>query len=140
MSILALELSTGRGSLAWQGDDSSMRRFVTWPNDRKDSGQFFEHLKSVIEEFGKPTKIVIGLGPGSYAGVRIAISVGIGLAAAAGHSAELLGYPSICAIDGAPGKYAVIGDARRQSFFMATVENRVVVGGYQLRTEGALRE
>jgi tRNA threonylcarbamoyladenosine biosynthesis protein TsaB len=140
MSILALELSTTRGSLAWRGDDSSVRRYLTWPNDRKDSGPFFMQVKAVVEELGNANRIVIGLGPGSYAGVRIAIATGIGLTAAAAASAELLGYPSICAIEGAPEVYSVIGDARRQSFFFATVRNRAVIADYRLLTENELHE
>src|SRR3954464_15015774 len=140
MSILALELSTRRGSLAWRGDESLAGHYLSWPNDRQDSGPFFNYLKAVIAEFGNPDRIVIGLGPGSYAGVRIAIATAIGLAAAAGASAELLGYPSICATEGAPEVYSVVGDARRQSFFFATVRNRAVVGDYRLLTEHELRE
>src|ERR1700676_1519401 len=74
MKILALELSTARGSLAW--NDALVRE---WPNDRKDSGPFFENLADIRKQFGLPEKIIVGLGPGSYAGVRIAISAAIGL-------------------------------------------------------------
>jgi tRNA threonylcarbamoyladenosine biosynthesis protein TsaB len=140
MSILALELSTTRGSAAWRGNDRSVGRYLTWPNDRKDSGPFFNHVKALIEERGNANRIVIGLGPGSYAGVRIAIATGIGLVAATGPPAELLGYPSICAIEGTPEVYSVIGDARRQSFFFATVRDRAVVGDYRLLTERGLHD
>jgi tRNA threonylcarbamoyl adenosine modification protein YeaZ len=136
MKILALELSSARGSLAWLNSDEEVER--EWPNDRKDSGPFFEHLKSVTEEYGLPDTIIVGLGPGSYAGGRIAISASIGLQAAA--KARLVGYPSICAIDGGGEEFCVIGDARRQSFFFARVRNRALVEDPALLAEKELRE
>ena len=78
MKILALELSTACGSLAWLDEDAAGFSH-DWPNDRKDSGAFFENLADVTKKFGPPETIIVGLGPGSYAGTRIAISAAIGL-------------------------------------------------------------
>ena len=95
MKILALELSTARGSLAWlHQDDTDLTR--EWPNDRKNSAVFFENLSAVLEKFGTPDTIIVGLGPGSYAGTRIAISAAIGLQISSG--AHLIGFPSISAM------------------------------------------
>src|SRR5207237_4113879 len=78
MKVLALELSSGRSSIALRsGDKIEFDRH--WPNDRKNSGPFFEHLSEVQKQFGRADTIVVGLGPGSYAGTRIAISAAIGL-------------------------------------------------------------
>ena len=147
MKILALELSTAQGSLAWIDDVSrtdaigkykfNASSLLTWPNDRKDSGPFFDNVQQVVRQFGLPKRIIIGLGPGSYAGVRIAISTAIGLQAAAG--AELVGYPSVCAMEEPADNYAVIGDARRRSFYLVTVSNRNVVGDYELHDESGMR-
>ena len=64
MKILALELSTARGSLAWlDEDDTDLTR--EWPNDRKNSAVFFENLAAMTEKFGAPDTIIVGLGPGS---------------------------------------------------------------------------
>ena len=134
MKTLALELSTARGSLAWLDGDADVVR--EWPNDRKDSGPFFENLADVRKQFGLPDKIIVGLGPGSYAGVRIAISAAIGLQAAS--NAQLIGFPSICAIDS--NEYCVIGDARRQSFFFARIRANEVVEGPDLHSEIELRD
>src|SRR6266480_7124902 len=96
MKILALELSSARGSLALRGnDDGDVLR--EWPNDRKNSGPFFEYLAEVQKQFGEPDTIIVGLGPGSYAGTRISISAAIGLQASSG--ACLIGFPTICAMD-----------------------------------------
>jgi tRNA threonylcarbamoyladenosine biosynthesis protein TsaB len=135
MKILALELSTARGSLAWL--DSKVELVREWPNDRKNSGAFFENLHDVTKNFGAPDVIVVGLGPGSYAGTRIAISAAIGLQISAG--AQLIGFPSICAIESAEADYCVIGDARRKSFFFARISGNELVEGPDLFSEEGLK-
>lgn len=135
MKILALELSSARGSLAWRDDDADLTR--EWANDRKHSGEFFHNLSEVQERFGPPDRIVVGLGPGSYAGTRIAISAAIGLQFAS--KAELVGLSSLCAIDCAAPEYAVAGDARRQSFFLAQVRNNILSAPPELQNEAQLR-
>ncbi len=134
MKILALELSTARGSVARLDDDTEF--FREWPNDRKNSAAFFENIDIVVKKFGTPDTIIVGLGPGSYAGTRIAISTAIGLQAASG--ARLIGYPSICAMEGA--EYCVIGDARRKSFFFAHVRENGLVDGPTLLGEQELKD
>ena len=133
MKILALELSSARGSVAWVGQGES---FHEWPNDRKNSGPFFENVAAVQKQFGAPETIIVGLGPGSYAGIRIAISAAIGLSVVGGTgsvpsdekiesvgrhggrpSITLIGFPSICAIECEGNEYCAIGDARRKHRF-----------------------
>lgn len=135
MKILALELSSGRGSVAWQDGDFEWTR--NWANDRKNSGAFFEYLMEAQKEFGRADRIVVGLGPGSYAGTRIAISAAIGLQLA--WNAELVGLSSLCAIECDGPEYAVVGDARRQSFFLAQVRHQVMSAPPVLQTEAELR-
>jgi len=136
MKILALELSSARGSIAFlDAGKAEFRR--EWPNDRKNSGPFFEYLVEVQKQFGRADTIVVGLGPGSYAGTRIAISTAIGLLTASG--ARLIGYPSICAIECDAPEYCVIGDARRNSFFYARVCHRNLAEVPTLMTEAELR-
>jgi tRNA threonylcarbamoyladenosine biosynthesis protein TsaB len=153
MKILALELSSARGSIALVNRDK-VEFHREWPNDRKNSGPFFEHLREVQKQFGKADTIIVGLGPGSYAGTRIAISTAIGLSFGgtssvssnekgrdrARPSIRLIGYPSICAIDCDAPEYAVIGDARRSSFFVARVCDRNLAEGPSLMSEAELRQ
>ena len=134
MKTLALELSTSRGSLAWLDDEvESMRE---WSNDRKNSAAFFENLQAMREKFGAPETIIVGLGPGSYAGTRIAISAAIGIQLSS--DARLIGYPSICAMACDAQEYCVIGDARRKSFFFARILKNEVVEGPTLFSEAEL--
>jgi len=135
MKILALELSTACGSLAWLESQVEVAR--KWPNDRKNSAPFFENLQNVRRKFGVPDTIVVGLGPGSYAGTRIAISAAIGLQLCC--EAHLIGYPSICAMESDTGEYCVVGDARRDSFFFGRVVRNDLVDGPMLCSGPALK-
>ncbi len=130
MKILAIELSTARGSLAWRDNDvdpsTALRTSLApeWPNDRQNSGAFFENLDNITKKCGAAELIVVGLGPGSYAGTRIAISIG---------------FPSICAMESAEADYCVIGDARRQSFFFARISGNELMEGPELFSEEGLK-
>ena len=135
MKILALELSTSRGNLAWL--DGNIEFTGEWPNDRKNSAAFFENLQRVRNKFGAPEMICVGLGPGSYAGTRIAISGAIGIQLSC--DARLIGYPSICAIQCDAQEYCVIGDARRKSFFFARILKNEVLEGPTLFSELELK-
>ena len=135
MKILALELSTGRGSIAWHNGRKDAFE-ASFANDRKHSGAFFETLQQCLQRFGRPELIVVGLGPGSYAGTRIAIATATGLQAATG--AQLRGLSSLRAFETEAEEYCAIGDARRQSFFFAMVARRECVDGPVLYTREEL--
>jgi tRNA threonylcarbamoyladenosine biosynthesis protein TsaB len=135
MKILAVELSTARGSLAWL--DGEVEDGHEWPNDRKNSSPFFENLNAITKKFGEPDAIIVGLGPGSYAGTRIAISAAIGLQLSS--RARLTGLPSICAIQCDAREYCAIGDARRKSFFVARIRGHELVEGPMLFSQSELQ-
>lgn len=137
MKILALELSSGEGSIAWLDGDSEpfVRSFA---NARKHSGLFFETLQLCAQRFGAADLIVVGLGPGSYAGVRIAIAAAVGLRAAS--AAKLIGIPSICAIEAGTNAYRAIGDARRHSFYFAQMSDGRIIEGPALYSAEELQE
>ena len=136
MKILALELSSALGSISFVDEDRIpvVREF---PSDRKHSGLFFESLRDIYRSEEPPDRIVVGLGPGSYAGVRIAIAAGLGLKAAG--TAKLIGLPSICAFAQTMDEYRIIGDARRESFFFARVKGGECVDGPTLYSANDLR-
>lgn len=137
MKILALENSAAKGSIAWLGEKGDARS-EAFPNDRRHSGAFFAALEGFRDCFAKVELIVVGLGPGSYAGTRIAIGAGIGLQAATG--AELGGLPSLATLPDTPNEYYVIGDARRHTFFLAHVVDHRVCGDIELNHENVTRE
>ena len=61
-------------------------------------------------------RIVVGTGPGSFAGIRSALAFAQGYAL--GKHCEVLGLPSACALAG-DGKIAVVGDARQGKAWIA---------------------
>ncbi|MDQ6859687.1 MAG: tRNA (adenosine(37)-N6)-threonylcarbamoyltransferase complex dimerization subunit type 1 TsaB [Verrucomicrobiota bacterium] len=135
MKILALDLSSARGSIAFR-DGTTDSFAAEFANDRKHSGMFFENLQRCVRQCGHAERIVVGLGPGSYAGSRIAIAAAIGLQAIS--PGELGGVASILAMPTNAREYLVVGDARRQSFFFAHVVDRRCVDGPQLCTAAEL--
>jgi len=100
----------------------------------------------------KPDRIVVGTGPGSFAGIRSALAFAQGYAL--GSKCEVLGLPSACALaDG--GKVAVVGDARRGKAWIALFDGfrlekdifqsaqadlaKFVPDGYAVTTSDAVR-
>jgi tRNA threonylcarbamoyl adenosine modification protein YeaZ len=128
MKILALEFSSPQRSVA-----------VVQQNDFQESLSGANEPFAMIDEVLRAAKlereqiecIAIGLGPGSYTGIRSAISIAQGWLLARG--IKLLGVSSAEAIaaqaqaDGATGCVQVIVDAQRGEFYIA---------GYELTTDG----
>jgi len=131
MKALAFDLSTREGSIAVADED---RLIVSrqWSNDQRNSAPFFQALDQIIREYSSPDMIIVGRGPGSYTGTRIAISAAIGLQATT--DATLSGLPSISGISTEPD-YAVLGDAKRSSFFFVRVRDGMLVNEIELMSE-----
>lgn len=126
MKVLGLESSTDLASVAlWEG--GRMLFEETFPSKRSLSADLFPVLWRLLEPVGAVDRLVVGLGPGSYAGVRIAIAGAMGLQAVWG--CELVGIPSVAALRGAGERYQVIGDARRGTWYYTRVEQGVCVEG-----------
>ena len=78
-------------------------------------------------------RIIVGTGPGSFAGIRSAIAFAQGFAL--GRKCEVLGLPSPCAVaakvyagaNGGDFPLAVVGDARRGKFWIALFEGMNLV-------------
>ena len=129
MVTLALESSTPRGGVAIF-QDSKLLFSESFTADRSHSSELFAVIERALAPDTRPERIVVGLGPGSYAGVRISIAAAIGLSVAIG--AELLGIPSVAALD--EGEYVALGDARRGAFSFAHVRDGEMVIGPMLLT------
>ena len=71
-------------------------------------------------------RIVVGTGPGSFAGIRSALAFAQGYALVT--KCEVLGLPSACALAG-EGRVAVIGDARQGKAWVALFD------GYRLEKD-----
>jgi tRNA threonylcarbamoyladenosine biosynthesis protein TsaB len=137
MITLALDTSTPAGSvvvLAFR----EVAFEETFTADRSHSSSLFSVLERARSCFSRIDQIVVGLGPGSYAGIRIGIAAGLGMSLALG--ARLVGIPSVAALDVHPTGYLVIGDARRESFYLTHVDHGVCQDGPTLTNEAGVRQ
>ncbi len=126
MTILALDTTTNRGTIALEQDGELLLDEV-FPADRSQSSRLFPMLECARDLASRIDLIALGLGPGSYAGARIAIAAAIGFARAMG--AELVGLPSVAALETEATHYLAIGDARLNTFYFTRVEQGVCVEG-----------
>lgn len=122
--ILAIESSTPKGGLALLDPETDNIVFERgFQSDRAHNSVIFEPLQAALDSVeAKPDLIVVGTGPGSYGGVRVGIAVANALSVA--FNARVIGLPSICALDTDADDYLVAGDARRNSFYVATIRDR----------------
>jgi tRNA threonylcarbamoyl adenosine modification protein YeaZ len=111
MTTLAIDTSTAGGSVAVLVDGELIVH-ASFLADRGHSSALFKVLDDVCSGRPRLDQLVIGLGPGSYAGIRIAIAAGLGLQLAS--RAKLIGIPSVAALN--DGQYVAIG-ARREILF-----------------------
>jgi tRNA threonylcarbamoyl adenosine modification protein YeaZ len=136
VKILAIETSTRDASVALlrNGEIVFDESFVT---ERAHSVRLFVILQSALRKAGSIDRIAVGLGPGSYAGVRIAIAAAIGLQFAC--AAALVGLPSVATFDLEVNDYCAIGDARRDTYYFTHVRDGLCAQGPLLMSEEELR-
>ena len=125
MRALVIETSTPHASIALvDGDDISLRDFQS---DRSHNAMLFEPLAELLESRQSLDLVLVGSGPGSYSGTRVGIAAAQGVAIAMGCPAVAI--PSILAVPAAEhgAKCLAIGDARRGSFWTASIESLSIV-------------
>ena len=136
MRVLAIETSTSHGSVAVfaLGDLIFEERFTA---DRRHSSTLFIALEKSRTTAAKFDRLAVGLGPGSYAGVRIAIAAALGMNLVL--ESELVGVPSVAALETSVPAYLVVGDARRDAFYFTHVDRGRCIHGPLLATEDEVR-
>jgi tRNA threonylcarbamoyladenosine biosynthesis protein TsaB len=136
MTILAIDTSTMLGSVALLVD-GELRLAETFSADRSHTASLFTVLERARALVERIDVVAAGLGPGSYAGIRIAISAAIGFQLGLG--ARIVGLPSVAALDTTEARYCAIGDARRETFYFSRVEGGRCLDGPRLVSESELR-
>lgn len=126
--ILAIETSTREASLAIYDREAdiviALEKFVS---DRAHNAMIFAPLQELVETYRDQLRgVVVGLGPGSYGGVRVGIAVANGLSIAL--QIPTAGGSSLEAWDVDDDSYLVVSDARRGSFSVAIVRDRILLG------------
>jgi tRNA A37 threonylcarbamoyladenosine modification protein TsaB len=92
------------------------------------AGELATGIEEIFSRLGAPDEIVVGIGPGSYTGLRVASAMAIGIQLALGCPAygcpSVLGYQAV--------SYHVVGDARLGAIFLASVEGGRLIRGPEL--------
>jgi tRNA A37 threonylcarbamoyladenosine modification protein TsaB len=87
------------------------------------AGMLSAAIHELLGEFGSPTEIVVGLGPGSYTGIRVAVATAIGLQTGLG--CPTWGCSSVLAYNQVT--YHAVGNARLGTVFLASIEENHLV-------------
>ncbi len=124
-SLLVLETSCASSSIvAWVNGE--VAACAEWQAQRNHASAIFKPLQQVLESIKEhaPQEILVGSGPGSYGGVRVALAVADGLALAYGGRVT-----SFCSWNGLGIEQAeawVISDARRGGWAWGRLINGVM--------------
>jgi tRNA threonylcarbamoyladenosine biosynthesis protein TsaB len=121
--ILALETSTEHLVLGWLGETP---KETSHHLGRAHAESLTAHLEAFLQGLPKPDLIVVGAGPGSYTGVRVAASLGLGLARAWG--VEVVRVSTLAAIAAREqGLVAVSVNALRGNVYCALYQDQTVL-------------
>ena len=136
MSTLVIDRSTEHTSVVMANDDGEVRRceLGIWTSRDAASGG----APSPVALPCRPQRIIVGTGPGSFAGIRSALAYAQGWAVGGG--CEVLGLTSAAAFAQPGEPVAVVGDARRGKFWVALFDGfSLATDVFQVEREGLER-
>ena len=124
MNLLVLDTSTERGAIGIAGRSGSLHAATT-DRARRHGRDLIPRLAAMLRDAGLKAgdleAIAVGLGPGSYTGLRVGLTAAKTLAYATG--ASLVGLDSLEAVAlNAPAeseRISIIGDAQRGKIYVA---------------------
>ena len=127
--LLALETSGPAGSLAFLDHEGHLEEEAQWDSGGK-SGGLFRALAPHRDRLSRTTCVTVGLGPGSFTGIRVACACARALRLI--HGCTLLGLPSFDAIGSdfphIP-RLGVFADARKGAFYFSLYQKGLLVDG-----------
>jgi tRNA A37 threonylcarbamoyladenosine modification protein TsaB len=130
-SSLVIENSAIPGSLALARAGT-----VLFERTFHGAGELATEIAGAIELVDQLDELIVGIGPGSYTGLRVAIATAFGLSLATG--CRRSACPSILGF--AENNYAVVGDARRGTIFFARIAEGVIAEGPRLLPKADLSD
>lgn len=124
MNILAIETSIPQASLVLVRNGNAVVS-ERWESERNHDPYLFPALQKVMtaSEEGKPELILVGAGPGSYGGVRVALAAAVGLAQVTGAQIAAVCSWTQLAEPGA----IVVSDARRGNWTVRREDGSIEV-------------
>jgi tRNA threonylcarbamoyladenosine biosynthesis protein TsaB len=133
--IIALESASSDPSLALAAPDGTAFAEDGWAGEGRQASELLPRLLTLLagahREVGEATAIAVGIGPGSFTGLRVSMSLGKGIALALG--VPLVGVPSLAAwLEAAPDARAAVARAGAQDAFVlirGEAEPRIVPAG-----------
>ena len=149
MSLLAIDRSTDIQSVALAEKDRIVSRLFEGADARSADWPVKVHdlLAANGLAFCDLDRIVVGTGPGSFAGIRGALAFAQGLAigirakrARVADDPIVYGLPSAIALAQEDGATAVVGDARRGLFWVAVYEGAHTIAELHLVTKEELSD
>jgi tRNA threonylcarbamoyladenosine biosynthesis protein TsaB len=125
MKVLAIEISSPEGSVAVaeNGDIVALRRFAC---ERGRGAEVFAALAAMRESWKDAAIVAVGIGPGSYNGLRVACAIATSLQMAGRTEVRLSPSPCLLSVD--EPHFFVCGDARGGRAYRAEVRRRRLCG------------
>lgn len=133
MNILAIECSQPAASLCLS-IGGELKYSTQWKAERNHDSHLFPALEKALIQLGadKLDIVLVGAGPGSYGGVRVALAAAVGIATVRKARVVAIGSWVALATDGV----AIISDARRGGWTIRRQDGEISV----LSTEELQRE
>lgn len=125
MNILAIETSQPSASLCLFSAGKVVH-VSTWKAERNHDAHLFPALQKAIDMLGQTPAldyVLVGAGPGSYGGVRVALAAGVGIATVTG--ARLVAIESWAQFSDDRG--CIVADARRGGWTVRYPDGRIDV-------------
>lgn len=122
MNLLAIECSTAHASLCTAGAADVS---CSWTAERNHDAFLFPALQQALEALGEqgPRVILVGTGPGSYGGVRVALAAATGIAMVRGCKiAPICSWESL-----AEGRASILSDAKRGGWTLRRPDGSIEV-------------
>ena len=133
MNILAIDRSTDTQSAAVAIDGKVHSKVFAGLDSR--ASDWPVRIREFLESFGIAVRdidqVLVGQGPGSFAGIRAALAFAQGIALG-NPSCSVVGMPSTYALTRDGAHTAVVGDARRDRYWVAIYDGVQAVGDFTL--------